>query len=288
LFFVLINISIFRHGSNTLGAFVGWLVSVSVVLVPVFIYLGIRASPRGIHQFGDGLVRWESIVNATREESIVRYGATIGLGGKVVPRSLVLNPAFERALHGWVPKGHPLLRAIDSKDGLSQQKRMLELQLDRCLPAPSWDAPLAERTRAYLRERGFTKLQVSLTEKGPVVTGIRGRWLANFTKFDDLTKLPATLRITGGTGSALNVELRVRMFGYHATQWHVAAWRLELVDMGHVLNNRTRMPEHVWRRFDADRKAAARRSLSIDWHRLSPSWETELRQLECTNETNAT
>lgn len=155
------------------------------------------------------------------------------------------------------------------------------MQLRRELHVAEWDGRVADACAVYLRERGFRGAEVLLSKGYPVVSGKRGSWWGNFTSFD-MRKLRATIVVYPTTFSRVGVDLDINTLGQDITEWNVAFWRLELIELHRVLNGWSRIDD-VWERFSKERRTAA-----VEWsvtatlggQRLTPAWDAEIRALE--------
>lgn len=155
------------------------------------------------------------------------------------------------------------------------------MKLERHLRLPAWNDELAGRAASYLQSRGFSNARLSSSDGVLVVSGNRGSWLGNFTSFD-MTQLLAKVRVAGIATGNVDVELNVNTFGQQITQWNIAVWRLELVELHHILTGRGPIDD-VWNRFKKDARSAAVRwtfTAMFAGQRLSPEWDQEIRNLE--------
>ena len=153
------------------------------------------------------------------------------------------------------------------------------MHMSRELRLPTWDKSTAQVAATYLSSRGFRNPQMLA---GPVIRGTRGSWLGNLTSFD-MTKLKATVSISPSASGAL-VDLDVNTRGQLITEWNVAVWRLELVELQRVLRGAGHIGE-VWSRFNrAARSGAARwvMTLATGGRDLADTWEQEIAGLETT------
>lgn len=152
------------------------------------------------------------------------------------------------------------------------------MKLRRRLVVSDWSKHSADRAVAYLQERGFIDARVS---EGLTVTGSRGGWLGNLTAFD-MTRLRARIVVSLDASGTLDVLLDVNTFGQAITDWNQAVWRLELIELHRILCGQPRIGD-VWERLRASSPWTTflwMLTRTRKGRRLSPEWETELRNLE--------
>lgn len=152
------------------------------------------------------------------------------------------------------------------------------MKISRELEVGQWDQPAVSVVLAYWKQRGFTNATV---DSGMELRGTRGSWLGNLFSYD-MSKVRASLKMSPIGQNRINVELHVRTFGQQITQWNRAYWRLEIVEVHHLLLGCGNIPE-VWSRFLNDSRQA-----SISWtfslmkygQQLTDEWEFAISNLE--------
>ena len=155
------------------------------------------------------------------------------------------------------------------------------MKIQRQIAIHSWDEATASLAVNYLKSRAFTNAQAVPTNGGMVVSATRGSWLGNLASFD-MTKLRAKIRVAGETSGTVTIDLDVNTFAQQITQWNLAVWRLELIELQRVLTGLGCI-EEVWNRFNFDYRAAATGwalTATIAGQQLPQAWVTELAELE--------
>lgn len=114
-----------------------------------------------------------------------------------------------------------------------------------------------------------------------IVAGSRGNWTGNLTSFD-MAKLITKIRISSCEVGTILVELDINTFGQQITEWNVAVWRLEILELHRVICGLSHI-DNVWKRFGRDARSSYIKwafTMMIGGQRLSKTWETEISRLE--------
>lgn len=166
--------------------------------------------------------------------------------------------------------------------------------ISRLISVPSWDKSTAEVAADYWRTRGFSSVRL---ESGPKLRGRRGSDLGSFFPFFfwssgagfwaiNWKKVWATLTMEPSEFGGVRVKLEVSLFGglsRRLPEWGTAFYRLEIVELQHLLYGRGNLTS-VWKRFTGDeRKGTAFWAWTRKFGgrgRLSEEWEAEINELE--------
>lgn len=155
------------------------------------------------------------------------------------------------------------------------------MKLRRRMLLTAWDEESTRVTVEYLKRRGFADARISDKTDAAGVVGSRGSWLGNFTSFD-MTKLRAKIQVSSTKAGDARVELDVNTIGQIITQWNVAVWRLELIELRQLLCGLGPIDD-IWSRFaKGDRSAVAAFAVTAGFrgHSLVGTWEAELSEFE--------
>lgn len=175
--------------------------------------------------------------------------------------------------------------------------RPMTMNLRRHLAVPDWNDAAAQVAVEYWRTRGFeTRLDV-----GPSLIGTRGSeegsWKPfvgetkgvgnafDYVRVDiDWRKFHTTLLMGPQETGVVSVDLEIfrGTRGWRWTEWGTAYWRLEIVELHHLLNGMTSL-EEIWDRFNPAVEKALRIwvwTQRLFGTQMSEAWEDEISDLE--------
>ena len=138
-----------------------------------------------------------------------------------------------------------------------------------------WDEHTIERATHYLKERGFT-----LQRHNHTLSGSRGSMVGNMTSFD-MTRVMATCRIEP-IGNGIRCTINVDTTGQDITEWNIAVWRMELIELHQRLSGGEDLG-NVWRRLKSASSWASfvwAITLGLGGRQLTQQWAEELDAFE--------
>ncbi len=126
------------------------------------------------------------------------------------------------------------------------------MKITKQLEVHCWDQDAANKAIAFWNRRGFRNAAINSNLE---LVGTRGSWFGNFTSFN-MSKLKTSLTMSSPKSDQVVVELDVNTLGQLITEWNLAYWRLEIIELHTILLGEGNISD-LWHRFQRNSRRAS-------------------------------